>query len=285
MKMLGGPRQEFVFARRQRQDGKEPGWSSVPLVVMSHTWENSKNEQSHQDPTVGEALLGEMSDTARVLLPIDANSAVAAMASVYEGRGQVTCVIVSKRDMPHRLSGDAASRFVTDGAAQIDGEVDKAELQLVAIGAYQLEEALKAARRLKKHGRRVLVTALSEPGRFRVPRDPIETRFVAADDMLMGLFPPNVPRLIVSHTRPELMLGILRRLDGGPKRTAARGYISRGGTLDVAGKLFANRCSRAHLIDAAAPLAGWARDDLLTTTECSAIHGRGNPTDLSALTL
>ncbi|CAD5291380.1 D-xylulose 5-phosphate [Bosea sp. 62] len=284
MKMLGGLRQEIVFARRQREDGKEPGWISVPLVVTSHTWENSKNEQSHQDPTLGEALFGEMSDTARVLFPVDANSAVATMVSVFDGRGQVGCVIVSKRDMPHRFDGEAATRFVADGAAPVFGQAGSAELQIVAIGAYQLEEALKAARRLKARGRHVLVTAINEPGRFRIPRDPIEARFVATDDTLARLFPPGVPRLIVSHTRPEPMLGLLRRLDEGPKRTGARGYISRGGTLDVAGMLFANRCSWAHLIDAAAPLAGWSRHDHLTPDERNAIDGKGTPAALSTAT-
>lgn len=284
MKMLGGLRQEIIFARHQREVGQKPGWVSVPLVVTSHTWENSKNEQSHQDPTIGEALLGEMSDTARVLFPVDANSAVAAMASVYAGRGQVACVIVSKRDMPNRFDGDAAMTFVSDGAAHIGGHTDGAELQIVAIGAYQLEEALKAARRLEEHGRRVLVTAVSEPGRFRVPRDPIEASFVAADDQLAALFPPDLPRLIVSHTRPEPMLGLLRRLDGGPHRTAARGYISRGGTLDVAGMLFANRCTWAHLIEAAAPLTGWSRDEFLTPGEAKAVDGHGRPGDLTTQT-
>ncbi len=284
MKMLGGLRQEIIFARHQREVGQHPGWISVPLVVTSHTWENSKNEQSHQDPTIGEALFGEMSDTARVLFPVDANSAVAAMASVYAGHGQVACVIVSKRDMPNRFDGKAAVRFVADGAAHIDGEADGAGLQIVAIGAYQLEEALKAARRLQERGRRVLVTAVSEPGRFRVARDPIEASFVAGDDDLAALFPPDLPRLIVSHTRPEPMLGLLRRLDGGPHRTAARGYISRGGTLDVAGMLFANRCTWAHLIEAAAPLTGWSRDDLLTPAESNAVDGRGRPADLSPQT-
>ncbi|HML41658.1 MAG TPA: xylulose 5-phosphate 3-epimerase, partial [Hyphomicrobium zavarzinii] len=284
MKMLGGLRQEIIFARHQRTVGQNPGWISVPLVVTSHTWENSKNEQSHQDPTVGEALLGEMSDTARVLFPVDANSAVATMASVFEGRGQVACVIVSKRDMPHRFDGAAAVRFVADGAAHIEGHVDGAELQIVAIGAYQLEEALKAAHRLKEHGRRVVVTAISEPGRFRIPRDPIEARFVASDEELVRLFPVDVPRLIVSHTRPEPMLGLLRRLDSGPKHTVARGYISRGGTLDAAGLLFANRCSWAHLIDAAAPLAGWSRNEFLTVAERNAIDGKGSPADLTTPT-
>jgi phosphoketolase len=280
MKMLGGLRQEIVFSRRQREVGQEPGWIAVPLVVTSHTWENSKNEQSHQDPTIGEALLGEMSDTARVLFPVDANSAVAALRSVYACRGQVACVIVSKRDMPHRFDGETAGRFVTEGAAPVEGDAGDAELQFVAIGAYQLEEALKASRRLSARGLKTMVTAMVEPGRFRVPRDAIEAAFTASDGELAVLFPPHVLRLIVSHTRPEPMLGLLRRLDGGPTRTVARGYISRGGTLDVAGMLFANRCSWAHLIDAAAPLAGWSRKDLLTPAERAAVDGRGNPADL-----
>ncbi|MBR2120070.1 MAG: xylulose 5-phosphate 3-epimerase [Afipia sp.] len=280
MKMLGGLRQEIVFARRQRELGQEPGWISVPLVVTSHTWENSKNEQSHQDPMISEALLGEMSDTARVLFPVDANSAMAALRSVYEGRGQVACLIVSKRDMPHRLDGAAVGRFVILGAAHIDGNPGEADLQLVAIGAYQLEEALKASRRLSARGLKALVTAMAEPGRFRAPRDSIEAAFTASDKDLAALFPPQLPRVIVTHTRPEPMLGLLRRLDGGPTRTVARGYISRGGTLDAAGMLFANRCSWAHLIDAAAPLAGWSRDELLTPAERDAIDGRGDPADL-----
>ena len=285
MKMLGGVRQEIVFSRRQREAGQEPRWISVPLVVTSHTWENAKNEQSHQDPTIGEALLGEMSDTSRVLFPVDANSAMAALRSIYEGRGQVGCLIVSKRDMPHRFDAEAATRFVTDGAALVQGETAGAELQIVAIGAYQLEEALKAAHRLRGHGRHVLVTAVLEPGRFRMPRDPIEAAFTASDENLAALFPPGIPRLIVSHTRPEPMLGLLRRLDSGPRTTAARGYISRGGTLDVPGMLFANRCTWAHLIDAAVPLAGWSRDDLLAPDERDAVEGRGNPADIAAFNI
>lgn len=281
MKMLGGLRQEIVFARRQREIGLEPGWIAVPLVVTSHSWENSKNEQSHQDPTIGEALLGEMSDTARVLFPVDANSAVAALRSVYEGRGQVACLIVSKRDMPHRLDGEAALRAVQAGAAHIEGIAADADVQIVAVGAYQLEEALKAAGRLLDAGLRPLVTMLIEPGRFRTPRDPIEQSFTADDAALAVLFPSNMPRVIATHTRPEPMLGLLRRLDGGPSTTVAHGYISRGGTLDVAGMLFANRSTWAHLVESAARLLNRPRDQFLSAAECAAIDGRGDPHDLS----
>lgn len=280
MKMLGGLRQEIVFARRQREIGLEPGWIPVPLIVTSHSWENSKNEQSHQDPTIGEALLGEMSDTARVLFPVDPNSAVAALRSVYEGRGQVACLIVSKRDMPQRLDGEAALRAVQAGAAHIEGTAADAEVQIVAVGAYQLEEALKAAGRLVDAGLRPLVTMLIEPGRFRTPRDPIEQSFTADDAALAELFPSNTPRVIATHTRPEPMLGLLRRLDEGPSKTVAHGYISRGGTLDVAGMLFANRSTWAHLVESAARMLNRPRDQFLSAAECAAIDGRGDPHDL-----
>lgn len=281
MKMLGGLRQEIVFARRQREIGQEPGWISVPLIVTSHTWENSKNEQSHQDPTIGEALLGEMSDTARVLFPVDANSAVAALWSVYQGRGQVACLIVSKRDMPHRLDGEAALEAVRAGAVHVEGAAADADVQLVAIGAYQLEEALKAARRLADVGIRPLVTILLEPGRFRIPRDPIEQSFTVDDATLATLFPPNMPRVIATHTRPEPMLGLLRRMDRGPSATVAHGYISKGGTLDVAGMLFANRATWAHLAESAARLLNRPRDQILSSAECAAIDGRGDPYDIT----
>ena len=280
VKMLGMLRQEIIFARRQKEIGQPAGWLPVPLIVTSHTWENSKNEQSHQDPTIGEALLGEMSDTARVLFPVDGNTAIAALQDVYAGRAQVACVVVSKREVRHRFDAAAAQALVRDGAAHVAGDPGDAEVQFVAIGAYQLEEALKAQAYLQRRGRRACVSVILEPGRLRIPRDALEARFADADATVQALFPPGLPRVILSHTRPEPMLGVLRRLDGGPATTRALGYISRGGTLDVAGMLFANRCTWAHAVDAAAALAGWPRDALLDAAQRNAIDGRGDPADL-----
>ena len=76
------------------------------------------------------------------------------------------------------------------------------------------------------------------------------------------------------------MLGILRRIDSGPAKTRALGYISRGGTLDVAGMLFANRCTWAHAVDAAAAVAGWHREALLSRAQRAAIDGTGDAGDL-----
>lgn len=283
MKMLGGLRQEIIFARRQRELGAAPGWIAVPLIVTSHTWENAKNEQSHQDPTIAEALLGEMTDTARVLFPIDANSAVAALRDAYGRRGEIACLVAPKRAMAHRFAGSEAEALVHKGAAHLVGDPADAEVQFVAIGAYQAEEALKAARRLEAHGRRSCVTVLLEPARFRAPRDHCEADATVDDATLGALFPAALARVILSHTRPEPMLGLLRRLDGGPRATTALGYINRGGTLDVAGLLFANRCTWAHAVAAAAVLCGWRGEDLFTDPEQAALDGRGDPAALTTL--
>ncbi len=254
VKMLGMLRQEIIFARRQKELGQPPGWLAVPLVVTSHTWENSKNEQSHQDPTIGEALLGEMSDTARVLFPVDGNSAVAVLREVYASRGLLACVVVSKRELPGRFDTAAAEALVRNGAAHVAGDPSTARVQFVAVGAYQLAEALQAHAELGRQGIAACVTVVLEPGRLRAPRDELEAAFVLGDAALRALFPAGLPRVLLSHTRPEALLGVLRRIDEGPARMRALGYINRGGTLDVAGMLQANRCLASDALQAAREL-------------------------------
>lgn len=277
VKMLGALRQEIVFARRQREIGERPGWISIPLIATSHTWENSKNEQSHQDPTLSEALLGEMSDTARVLFPLDANSAVAALSAVYGTRGQLACLVVPKRTTPALLTGPAARAFAAQGWAHLAGAPASADVQIVTIGAYQALEALRARDRLQTRGRRVCVTAVLEPGRLRVPRDAHEAAVTLADVEMAAAFPRELPRVLVTHTRPEPLQGLLRRLDGGPERMTALGYIGHGGTFDVFGMLFANRCTWAHTVAAAAQVTKAAPTDVLDGPELSALAGKTNP--------
>ena len=206
---------------------------------------------------MGEALLGEMSDTVRVLFPVGGNTTVATMRSVYAGRAQLACVVVSKREVQQYLDGAQAEALVEQGAVHVVGDPSNAGLQLIAIGAYQLEEALKAQAALERAGHVVCVTVIIEPGRLRIPRDELENAFVLDDATLNRLFPPGMPRVILTHTRPEPMLGILRRIDSGPAKTRALGYISRGGTLDVPGMLRANRCTWVDAIRAAAGVTGW----------------------------
>jgi phosphoketolase len=57
-KMHGVVRQEIIFADHSNEAGRKQGWLSIPLILTSHTWENAKNERSHQDPSMAEAMLG-----------------------------------------------------------------------------------------------------------------------------------------------------------------------------------------------------------------------------------
>lgn len=283
VKMLGALRQEIIFARHQIEKGEQPGWRSVPVISSSHLWENGKNEQSHQDPTLAEALMGEMADVSRVLFPADANSAAAALLDVYRYTGQIANLVIPKRSLPVRLNAQQAQELTEKGALLIAGDT-AAPLQLVALGAYQLEQGLLAWERLQARGQEASLVYIQEPGRFRIPRDKEEAAWLAPDEVREALFPATIEkRVFLCHGRPEVFLGHLRSLDLGVDQVRALGYINRGGTLDVMGLLLANQCSWAHAVKACAELSGQPLDALLDAKEVDALQGRAALTELLPL--
>lgn len=250
VKMLGAMRQEVIFARHTLETGRALQWLSVPVLVSSHTWENGKNEQSHQDPTLCEAWLGEMADVAPVYFPFDGNSAVAVLASLYQQRGRVATVVAAKNVGPIYCTATQAQQAVHDGALVLSHDED-ARLQLLAIGYYQLSAVLHAAALLREQHIACSVVAIVEPGRFRIPRDQREAAYAHDIDAIKALIPAVQRRLIVCHTHAEVMTGVLRRLDTGPAHTLVLGYRNRGGTLDVAGMQFANGQDEKQIMRAA----------------------------------
>ncbi len=267
VRMLGALRQEIVFARNLRLAKKPPGWLSVCVLLAPHTWESSKNEQSHQDPTFCEALLGEMADSARVVFAADSNSAVAGLREAYTTTGRIFAMVVPKHPVADVLSAEKAERLVELGAMRLRGEADS-PLQLIAVGAYQLAEVHKASNRLQAQHVAHQVVYVYEPGRLRQPRDAEEAGFVLQQGLYEQLFPPTVAaRVIVTHTRPEPLIGALRRLDLGPGPTRVLGYCNQGGTLDIDGMLLANSCTWRHVLQAAAEASSLASDSFLRGKE------------------
>ncbi|MDP1702729.1 MAG: ATP-dependent metallopeptidase FtsH/Yme1/Tma family protein [Aestuariivirga sp.] len=96
-------------------------------------------------------------------------------------------------------------------------------------------------------------------------------------EQINELFPANVPRVIVSHTRPEPMICVLRRLGNGPPRTRYLGYRNRGGTFDAAGLLFAHSATWAHVIVEACRSMSSDRAGFLSKEELLPLSGRGDP--------
>lgn len=278
VKMHGIVRQEIIFTKHCVENGRPQNWLSIPLILTSHTYENGKNEQSHQDPMMCEALMGEPSWISRVLFPADANSAGAAMEACFRTRGQLWTLVVPKREMPVVFDAEAARRLVRDGAACIVASA-RPQIVLTAIGAYQLHQSLKAAQRLRERGVELLLHCMLEPRRFADPRDEREAAAAAPAAVRDALFPKDVlPRLFVTHTRPGRIAGLLQGIDTGPK-TRALGYRNEGGTHDVAGMMFVNHQSWAHVVDAAARLLELPREKLLDAPEREALDGKRSPSE------
>lgn len=287
VKMQSALRQEIIFAAHAKAAGHPARWLSVPVVLTSHTWENGKNELSHQDTSMAEAMFGEPSDIARVMFPVDYNSAAAVMHEVYRTHGQIFTVVAAKSDMPPVFDAHDARMLVADGAIRVKHaghRADEGELAITAIGACQLQEALKASKRLRQRNVPHRVICLVEPARFRRGRTAAEETHSSWDRCGSELYGAVRAHVLLCHTRPEPVLGLLQPVlaDGA---TEALGYRGRGGTLDMPGMLFANGCSWAHAVHAAARLLHIDLADLLGEAEIDAVGGVGNPADVTARSL
>ncbi|WP_372986259.1 xylulose 5-phosphate 3-epimerase [Marinobacter sp.] len=279
VKMLGAIRQELIFARHQKVVGRPALWLGFPVIASSHTWENGKNEQSHQDTTFCESLLGEMNDVSRVIFPADYNSTLAALPSVYTDRGRLTCMVVPKRERPCVFDASEADILARQGALVVDEDTCAGEpLLLIANGAYQLSEAIRACERLRETGTPFRLVYVQEPGRFRQPRDTHEATVCASEFERERLFPHRLKRRVcLTHMRPEVFRGHLHTLFPEAAHTRVLGYINQGGTLNVAGMLFANRCSWGHALAACAQVMEQPPGEWLSSAELAAVEGRGDP--------
>ncbi|MEX2100223.1 MAG: xylulose 5-phosphate 3-epimerase [Acidimicrobiia bacterium] len=279
-KMHGALRQEIIFAKQCADAGRPPRWLSIPLVLTSHTWENAKNEQSHQDPAMAESMLGESSDVSRVVFVPDANCAAAALGNVFQTRGELWTLVVPKNPVPDLFTDVEARQLLADGAMRIDWaghDIARRQLILTAVGAYQLEQVLRASRRLAARDTAHSVVYLLEPGRYRVARNDAEKAHNAPEPLRDELYPPDIAaRIFVTHTRPEVLLGTVQPLNTGAS-SVGLGYTNHGGTLTVEGLLYVNRSSWAHVVAAAARLLDRPATDLLDPAELEALNGRRSP--------
>jgi phosphoketolase len=276
-------RQEVIFANHCNELGVcQQGWLSVPIMLTSGVWENAKNELSHQDPSMAEAMLGELSDVSRVMFVADYNTAAVVMQNVYQTQRQIWTAVLAKYDaVPDLFTIEEAARLLQQGAVRLDWaghKVKKQRLVITAIGGYQLEEVLKASFRLAEHDIAHSVVYMLEPGRFRIPRSNSEQFHVASEALKDDFYPASVPnRIFVVHTRPQAILGVLQPINTGDEHTVCLGFIGQGGTLTTSGMLFVNRCTWGHILVEAARLLDIPREKLLTPKEIAALDGKANP--------
>jgi phosphoketolase len=284
-KMHGAIRQEITFARQCNAVGRPQRWLAIPLVLTSHTWENGKNEFSHQDPVMAEIMMNELPGVSRVFFVPDSNTATAVMQQVYLTQGEFWTLLVPKSRSPELFTGEEATQLIEHGVLRLKWagyNQEQARLLLTAIGSYQLEQVLKASARLAEREVPHAINYMIEPGKFRstpVLGEMNSASSVAASlNPLTDLYPPDAQaRIFVTHTRPEPLIGCLHALNTGTDHTSTLGFIGEGGTLDVHGMLFVNRCSFAHILAEAAHLLKLSREQILSADEISAIDGKVFP--------
>jgi phosphoketolase len=228
---------------------------------------------------MAEAMFGETSDVSRVLFVPDYNTAAAVMRGVYQTHGQIWTLVVPKLDTAVDLfTAEEADRLLEQGALRLEWAGHRHSEQrviLTALGAYQLEEVVRASLRLAERDVPHSVVYMLEPGRFRAARNEAERAHAAPIALRDELYPESVPqRVFVTHTRPEPLLGTLQPLHTGRERTMALGFTGQGGTLTVSGLLFVNRCTWGHILAAVAGVLGLPRDALLTPEETAALTAR-----------
>lgn len=280
MKMAGELRQEIIFAKHLKDASRSPKWLSIPLVVASHTWENGKNEQSHQDSSLSEVMLGESSDVSRVVFPADYNMSLAMMLHLYQTHGQLWTVVASKRIFPDLFTPDESRSAVLNGAVRIpwaEHKPEEAHITLCAIGSYQLRECLRAAKRLKEHDIPVALSYIFEPGRFRSPRNSGERDHLAPDTVRSSVLAPHTSSVfLICHTRPEPMVGALQGMWNG-KSVQGFGFINEGGTLGADGLLWINKTSWLHILREYLRTIGKEENGILSHEEREALDGKRSP--------
>lgn len=279
-KMFGEARQEIIFSKHKKELGQKTGWLSVPIILTSNTWENGKNELSHQDPSFAESMLSESSDISRVLFPADYNSAAAVISEVYKTQGQIWTVIASKKSTPVLFSKKESSELLKNGAINLDfASFDKAraKLCLIAIGSYQLLETIRASKILHENKIPHISIYIIEPGRFRKERNNGEKKHIAKESFINEIMPKRIENIVMScHTRPELIAGTMQNLLYG-KKISALGFINEGGTLDTEGMLFVNQCTYAHIVKEAAQMLHIKPSKILTETQIKALDCKISP--------
>jgi len=204
------------------------------------------------------------------------------MRGLYQTHGQIWTLVIPKIDVtPDLFTVDEGSRLLEQGALRLDWtcyEPERQQVALTAIGAYQLEEVIKASERLRERQAPHSVVYMLEPGRFRRSRSNGESAHIAASRLREDLYPEFAKaRVFVTHTRPEVVIGTLQSLNTGNDRTGALGYINHGGILNVPGMLFVNRCAWAHILEETARALSTSRGALLTAPELAALDGKVCP--------
>ncbi len=183
--MEGMLRNALSFTEAQTLDDEPAPWLGLPLV---------SSYQPSELLSLADALLEMNSDLVSVMLPPDANTAMACLKSIYGLPGVVSHVCLPDAELPV-LSSEQAGELVRYGAVCLSGNC-AAELQLVASGGFALQDAQALSQRLKQDGVAHSLVYVLEPARL--------PQWLGLQDGGASLFPEQVrQRWLMTDLAPD----------------------------------------------------------------------------------
>ena len=212
------------FARAQAKVDEPAAWAGIPVLTRSDWW-LAGSQAGSRLLEFSEAMLAQHADQVRVMMVPDANTAMVCLKVCYGEFGVITQLVLDEH-ANSVLDPRQAEQLVSYGALCLAGNCG-AELQLVCCGGRSLVIGRQVSMRLRQSGIAHSLVYVLEPARFRTARDEQEQGHLADESLTSSLFPEHVQhRLLLTDLHPEVLLGHCRRLDLGPRRTAALGFLN-----------------------------------------------------------
>jgi xylulose-5-phosphate/fructose-6-phosphate phosphoketolase len=260
-------RQSFDFSWR----AKVP---SLNYIATSSVWRQDHNGFTHQNPILINSMLSKHVDFVSVYFPVDINSMLVTMETVFKDQNSVNLIIAGKTDMPQWLTLTEARKQMEE-AVMVWGWIgnedeDGPDVVLSSAGDYQTVETLAAIQLLRElcpelKIRYVNISSLSCMG-FGC-----KNRVCKTENALNKVFTTDKQVIMNFHGYPE----VIKQLVAGEPismRMKILGYVEKGTTTTPFDMQVKNGTSRYHVAIEAIIAAGmvntevyWAQEGLITT--------------------
>jgi xylulose-5-phosphate/fructose-6-phosphate phosphoketolase len=235
-------RQSFDFQWR----AKVP---SLNYIATSSVWRQDHNGFTHQNPILINSMLAKHVDFVSVYFPVDHNSMLVTMESVFQDKNSVNLIIAGKTDMPQWLSLSEARKQMEEAVMVWDwiGNEDEygPDVVLASAGDYQTVETMAAIQLLKElcpslKMRYVNISSLSCSG-FGCKNNVCKTEYA-----LNKVFTTDRQIIMNFHGYPEV---IKQLIAGEPisMRMKILGYVEKGTTTTPFDMQVKNGTSRYHV--------------------------------------
>jgi xylulose-5-phosphate/fructose-6-phosphate phosphoketolase len=235
-------RQSFDFQWR----AKVP---SLNYIATSSVWRQDHNGFTHQNPILINSMLAKHVDFVSVYFPVDHNSMLVTMESVFQDKNSVNLIIAGKTDMPQWLTLSEARRQMEEAVMVWDWigneDEDGPDVVLASAGDYQTVETMAAVQLLKElcpslKMRYVNISSLSCSG-FGCKNNVCKTEYA-----LNKVFTTDRQIIMNFHGYPEV---IKQLIAGEPisMRMKILGYVEKGTTTTPFDMQVKNGTSRYHV--------------------------------------